>query len=150
MHQPFFCKGACDLKFWMNRIFLSLFWVKISRLVPELLEKNTLLWGGWKSLPIRTCGHLGYSATCSQPWSRKAANCKTFAWSLTPLLIHRSNLNLQIDVHLMQQLREKSGLHEAPWLRAAAKSQQVWLEDPCLYFQEFLWCFFNNRLYNWA
>ncbi len=29
----------------------------------------------------------------------------------------------------MQQLREKSGLLEAPWLRAAAKSQQVGLEE---------------------
>ncbi len=40
----------------------------------------------------------------------------------------------------MQQQREKAGLLETPWLRAAAKSQQVWLEDPSLYFLEFLWC----------
>ncbi len=37
----------------------------------------------------------------------------------------------------MQQLRGKAGLLEAPRLRAAAKSQQVWLEDPSLYLLEF-------------
>ncbi len=41
----------------------------------------------------------------------------------------------------MQQLREKASSLEVPGLRAAAKSQQVWLEDPSLYFLEFLWCF---------
>ncbi len=40
----------------------------------------------------------------------------------------------------MQQLREKAGLREAPWLRVAAKGQQAWLEDPSLYFLKFLWC----------
>ncbi len=74
---------------------------------------KTSLWGGWKSLAMITCGHLGYSATCPQQWSRKAASCKTFDWSLAPLLICRSNLNSQIDVDPMQQLREKAGLLEA-------------------------------------
>ncbi len=40
----------------------------------------------------------------------------------------------------MQQLREKAGLLEAPWLRTEAKSQQVWLEDISLPFLEFHWC----------
>ncbi len=47
--------------------------------LSPLTVGQTSLWGGWKSLAIRTCGDLGYSATCLQPWSRKAANCKTFA-----------------------------------------------------------------------
>ncbi len=40
----------------------------------------------------------------------------------------------------MQQLQEKFGVREAPWLRAVAKSQHLWLEDPSLYFLEFPWC----------
>ncbi len=117
---------------WINgdRRCMTLYYAKILHLVGK-----TSLWGGWKSLAIRTCGHLGTSATCPKPWSRKAANCKAFTWSLAPLLICRSNLN-----SLMQQLREKAGLLEAPWLRAASKSQQVWLDDPSLYFLEFPWC----------
>ncbi len=74
--------------------------------LSSLTVGKTSLWGGWKSLAIRTCGHLGYSATWPQPWSRKAANCNTFAWSLAPLLICRSNSNSQIDVDLIQQPRE--------------------------------------------
>ncbi len=62
----------------------------------------------------------------------------SLAWLLVSLFIYRSNLNWQIDVDLMQQLREKSGLREAPWLSAAAKSPQVWLEDISLHFLEFL------------
>ncbi len=53
-------------------------------------------------------------------------------------LICRSIKNSQIDVDLMQQLRKKTGLFEAPWLRAAAKNQQVWLEDPSLYILVFV------------
>ncbi len=41
----------------------------------------------------------------------------------------------------MQQQREKIGLFETPGLRAAAKRQKVWLEDPSLYFLECPWCF---------
>ncbi len=80
----------------------------------SLTVGKTSLWGGWKSLAIRTCGHLGYSAICPQPWSWKAVNCKTFALSLAPLPICRSNLNSQRDVDLMPQLRETASLLEAP------------------------------------
>ncbi len=51
-----------------------------------------------------TCASIG----------RKAANCKTFAWSLAPLLICRASLNSQIDVDLMQQLREKGWFTWSP------------------------------------
>ncbi len=34
------------------------------KLVSYLNVGKTSLWGGSKSLAIRTCGHLGYSATC--------------------------------------------------------------------------------------
>ncbi len=44
------------------------------------------------------------------------------------------------DVDLMQKLREKAGLLEAPWLRTEAKSQQVRLEDLPLHFVEFHSC----------
>ncbi len=47
--------------------------------------------------PKKHRGSFGYSATCPQPWSRKAANCKKIAWSLASLVICRSNLNWQID-----------------------------------------------------
>ncbi len=73
----------------------------------SLAVGKTQLLDGWNSLATRPCGQLGYTATCPKPWSLKAANCGTFAWSLAPLLIFRSNLNWQIDVDLMQQLRKK-------------------------------------------
>ncbi len=82
--------------------------------LSSLTVGKTSLWGGWKSLAIRTCGHLGYSALCPQAWSRKVANYKTLAWSLAPLLICRSNLNSQINVDLIQQLREKLAYLKPP------------------------------------
>ncbi len=39
------------------------------------------------------------------------------------LFIYRLKLNWQIDVDVMQRLREKTGLVEAHWLRAAARSE---------------------------
>ncbi len=41
------------------------------------------------------------------------------------LVIYRSNLDWQKGVDLMQQLREKVGLLEVPWFRAAAKIEQI-------------------------
>ncbi len=70
----------------------------------SLTVGHASFWGGCISLAIRTCGHLGYFATCPQPWSREAVNCKTFAWSLVQLLICRSASQ---KVDLMQQLGEK-------------------------------------------
>ncbi len=69
-----------------------------------------------------------------QPWSRKVVNCETLAWSLAPLFIYRSNLDL------MQQLCEQMGLVEAPWLHAVAESYQEWPEALSLHFLQFLWC----------
>ncbi len=73
-------------------------------------------------------------------WTSAAESCMSFTRSFKPLLICQLNLNWQIDKGLMQQLRENGGLLEAPGLRAAAKSQQVWLEDLSLHFLELLWC----------
>ncbi len=42
---------------------------------------------------------------------------------------------------LCNNYEKKAGLLEAAWLYAAAKIQQVWLEDISLHFLEFLWCF---------
>ncbi len=116
MHQTSFCKGAWDLKLCMNKwkLYVHVLILRQNNSLSSLTGGKTSLWGGWKSLPIRTCGRLGYSATCYKAWSRKAANCKPFAWSLAPLLICLSNLNSQIDVHVVQQQREKPGLLEAP------------------------------------
>ncbi len=47
---------------------------------------------------------------------------------------------VKLNMRLMQQLRKKSGLLEAPCLRAKFRSQQVCFEDPALYFLEFPWC----------
>ncbi len=38
-----------------------------------------------------------------------------------------------MDVDFLQQLREKSGLFKAPFLHAAASSEQVWREARSLH-----------------
>ncbi len=60
----------------------------------------------------------------------------SFALSLEPLHIWSK----------LQQLREKAVLLEAPWLRAAAKSQQTWFDDLILYYPGIALVFFLDRL----
>ncbi len=100
------------MNWWKSEVHVLILRQNIS--LSSLTVGKTSLLCGWKSLALRTCGHLGYSATCPQRRSRKPANCKIFAWSLAPLLICRSNLNWQINVDLIQQLREKLAYLKPP------------------------------------
>ncbi len=73
----------------------------------------------------------------------------SLALSLEPLHIW-SKLKWQIDVDLMQQLREKAVLLEATWLRAVAKTQQAWLDDFTLHYPGIALVFFTIDFKKWA
>ncbi len=139
MRQANLCNSAWDLKFlncWKSSIKALILRHNFTRL--SFTVGIAPLCDGWQNLVIRTCGQPGYTATCSQSWLRNSKNFNSFAWSLELRFTWWSNLNWQIGCDRMQQLLESPGSFDAPWLHAATKTQQEWLEVFPLRFLNFL------------
>ncbi len=114
INQTNLCKGAWALKLWMH-----LWRSKAGALIVRQMSRLILNW--WNNTIVGRLKEFGYKNMWSTWIHRKMSPIMSdkvwklykFAWSLKPLFICRSNFNWQIDVDLMQQLREKTGLLEA-------------------------------------
>ncbi len=88
-------------------------------IVRQNISLSSLTWKVERAWLLENVVNLDTPQHDPKPWSRKVAHCKTFAWSLSPLLTCRSNLNWKMHVDLMQQQREKN------WFAWSPMSQKV-------------------------
>ncbi len=85
-----------------------------------LLSNHAVVQPQWCRLDFDWCitkGPTLNTTTRPQPWSQKAADCKTFAWPSGPLFVYRLNMNWKIDVDFMQKtyLCDSRHIVLTPW-----------------------------------
>ncbi len=102
---------------------------------------------------VQFCGdvqkscQVGYLSACPSIVIAKSCKSQNLCIVISMHFIYRSNYKKPCSVDIVQKVREM-GFIETPWLRAAAKSEQLWPKTLYLHFLELLWTSSRKVLQN--